>query len=200
MSGKKRPRSESEGDVDDSLIKKDIKSKKDLAKQLLEGREVEKDEAKAVSLLEECVSHGDANAMLTLAKCCALGRGIKRDAKRAYDLIEESARQGNFEATRLWWLALGCFGAVQIDLDGLRLGKYMQKEFDFTLILMVCFVPDLLDGYSRTDCTDQEGYDPYYLTGSYLLLNMFPLQSIKIGRLSCVRHCRMDEHITSMIV
>ena len=59
---------------------------------------MDKDEAKAVSLLEDCVAHGDANAMVMLAKCCALGCGIEHNAERAEALVSDAAKKGNDEA------------------------------------------------------------------------------------------------------
>ena len=44
--------------------------------RLLVGDCVDKDEAKAVSLLEGGVARGDTDAMVMLAKCCALARGM----------------------------------------------------------------------------------------------------------------------------
>ena len=69
-----------------------------MARRLLEGDGVDKDEAKAVSLLENCVAHGDADAMVMLAKCYALGHGIEYNAERAEALVSEAAEKGNHEA------------------------------------------------------------------------------------------------------
>ena len=55
-------------------------------------------EALAVLLFEDCVAHGDADAMVMLAKCCALGRGMERNAERAEALVSEAAEKGNDEA------------------------------------------------------------------------------------------------------
>ena len=69
-----------------------------MAKRLMEGDGVDKDEAKAVSLLEDCVAHGDADAMVMLAKCCALARGMEHNARRAETLVSDAAEKGNDEA------------------------------------------------------------------------------------------------------
>ena len=75
-----------------------MKAKREMAKRLLEGDGVDKDEAKAVSLLEDCVAHGDADAMVMLAKCCALARGMEHNARRAETLVSDAAEKGNDEA------------------------------------------------------------------------------------------------------
>ena len=79
----------------------DIDAKREMARRLLEGDGVDKDEAKAVSLLEDCVAHGDADAMVMLAKCCALGLGMDHNAERAEALVSEAAEKGNHEARLL---------------------------------------------------------------------------------------------------
>ena len=75
-----------------------MEAKREKARRLLEGDGVDKDEAKAVSLLEDCVAHGDADAMVMLAKCCALGRGMEHNAERAEALVSDAAEKGNDEA------------------------------------------------------------------------------------------------------
>ena len=84
--------------LEDSTTQEDMEAKRELARRLLEGDGVDKDEAKAVSLLEDCVAHGDADAMLMLAKCCALARGMEHNAERAEALVSEAAKKGNDEA------------------------------------------------------------------------------------------------------
>ena len=81
--------------------KKRLEAKKEQARRLLEGKDVEKNETKAVKLLEDCVALGDPDSMLTLAKCYAFGKGVKRNAERAEDLITQSAMNGNTEARPL---------------------------------------------------------------------------------------------------
>ena len=66
-----------------------------LTKNLLKGKGVDKNEAEAVSILEDCVALGNTEAMLMLAECCYVGRGIKQDMERAQALISESAKEGD---------------------------------------------------------------------------------------------------------
>ena len=75
-----------------------MEAKREMARRLMEGDGVGKDEAKAVSLLEDCVAHGDADAMVMLAKCCALGCGMEHNAERAEALVSDAAEKGNYEA------------------------------------------------------------------------------------------------------
>ena len=91
-----------------------------MARRLLEGDGVDKDEAKAVSLLEDCVAHGDADAMVMLAKCCALGRGMEHNAERAEALVSEAAEKGNDEARILLQFINSWKGKEHIDLKGFR--------------------------------------------------------------------------------
>lgn len=62
-------------------------------KEFMEGSEMEKNDAKTVSLLEERAALGDADAMYTLAKFYALGNDIESGAKRAEELISECAKK-----------------------------------------------------------------------------------------------------------
>ena len=87
-----------------------------MARRLLEGDGVDKDEAKAVSLLEDCVAHGDADAMVMLAKCCALGRGLEHNAERAEALVSDAAKKGNDEARILLQLINDWKGKQEIKL------------------------------------------------------------------------------------
>ena len=103
----------------EDLAIQDMKAKREMAKRLMEGDGVDKDEAKAVSLLEDCVARGDADAMVMLAKCCALGRGIEHDAKRAEALVSEAAKKGNHEACILLQLINDWKGKESIDLKSL---------------------------------------------------------------------------------
>ena len=95
------------------------KEKREMARRLLEGDGVDKDETKAVSLLEDCVAHGDADAMLVLAKCCALGRDMEHNAERAEALVSEAAEKGNDEARFLLRLINDWKGDERIDLERL---------------------------------------------------------------------------------
>ena len=96
-----------------------MEAKRELAKRLMEGDGVDKDEAKAVSLLEDCVAHGDVDAMVMLAKCCALGRGMEHNAERAEALVSEAAKKRNHEARILLRLINNWKGGKSIDLWGL---------------------------------------------------------------------------------
>ena len=80
----------------DVMAQGDIGANQELVKRLLKGDGVDKDEAKAVSLLEDCVAHGDADAMVMLAKCCALGYGVEHDAERAEALVSDAAMKHVF--------------------------------------------------------------------------------------------------------
>ena len=90
--------------------------KKEVARQLLKGDGVEKEEAKAVSLLEECVALGDTDAMLMLAECCAFGHGIEEDKVCAETLVSQSAKRGNKEAKAMMRLIKKWKGETEIDL------------------------------------------------------------------------------------
>ena len=95
------------------------KEKRELARRLMEGDGVDKNEAKAVSLLEDCVILDDPFAMTVLAKCCALGRGIEHNAERAEALVSEAAEKGNDEARFLLQLVNDWKGKESIDLGSL---------------------------------------------------------------------------------
>ena len=101
-----------------------------MARRLLEGDGVDKDEAKAVSLLEDCVAHGDADAMVMLAKCCALARGMEHNAERAEALVSEAAEKGNYEAYILLQLINDFKGKERIYLKCLQMRflKDLKKE------------------------------------------------------------------------
>ena len=92
------------------------KEKRELARRLLEGDGVDKDEAKAVSLLEDCVAREDTEAMVMLAKCCALGCGMEHNAERAEALVSEAAKKRNDEARILLQLINKWKGKQRIDL------------------------------------------------------------------------------------
>ena len=82
----------------DSATQRDMEAKREMAWRLLKGDGVDKDEAKAVSLLEDCVAHGDADAMVMLATCCAHGSGMEYNAERAEALLSDATMKGNNEA------------------------------------------------------------------------------------------------------
>ena len=93
-----------------------MEANREMARRLLEGDGVHTNEALAVSLLEDCVVHGDADAMVMLAKCCALGRGIEYNAERAEALVSDAAKKGNDEACTLLQLIKDLKGNKSIDL------------------------------------------------------------------------------------
>ena len=102
-----------------SVTQEDMEAKREIARQLLFGDGVGKDETKAVSLLEDCVAHGDADAMMMLAKCCALGRGMEHNAERAEALLSDAAEKGTHEACFLLQFINKWKGGKCIDLRGL---------------------------------------------------------------------------------
>ena len=104
----------------ESAAKGHVEAKKELSRRLMEGELSHKDEAKAVSLLEDCVAHGDADAMMMLAKCCALGRGIEHNGERAEALMSDAAMKGNDEARILMKIINDWKGEESIDLEGLQ--------------------------------------------------------------------------------
>ena len=105
--------------LEESGIQEDMEAKREMARRLLEGDGVDKDEAKAVSLLEDCVAHGDADAMVMLAKCYALGHGMEHNAERAEALVSDAAEKGNDEARFLLRLINNWKRKESIDLWGL---------------------------------------------------------------------------------
>ena len=103
----------------DSATQEDMEAKRVLARRLMEGDGVDKDEAKAVSLLEDCVADGDADAMAMLAKCCAFGYGIEQSAERANELLSEAAKKGNDDAQGMMEIIEEYEGQTTIVFDGL---------------------------------------------------------------------------------
>ena len=104
----------------EQIPQEDTKAKREMAMRLMEGDGVDKDEAKALSLLEDCVAHGDADAMVMLAKCCALAHGIEHDVERAEALVSEAAEKGNHEARILLQLINDWKGEKYVDFKSLR--------------------------------------------------------------------------------
>ena len=93
-----------------------MEANRELARRLLGGDGVDKDKAKAVSLLGDCAARGDADAMVMLAKCCALGCEIEQNAERAEALVSDAAEKGNDEARILLQLINNWKGKQRIDL------------------------------------------------------------------------------------
>ena len=58
-----------------------------------EGREVEKNEKKAIELYEKAANQGNPKAQYKLGKMYEEGRGVKKDAKKAAELYEKAANQ-----------------------------------------------------------------------------------------------------------
>ena len=96
----------------------DMEAKREMARRLLIGDGVDKDQAKAVSILEDCVALGDTDAMVMLAKCCALARGMEHNAERAEALLSDAAEKGNHEALFLMQLINDWKGKERVDLKG----------------------------------------------------------------------------------
>ena len=92
-----------------------MEAKREMARRLLIGDGVDKDQAKAVSILEDCVARGDTDAMVMLAKCCALAHGIEHNAERAETLVSDAAQKGNHEAHILMKLINDWKGQEYID-------------------------------------------------------------------------------------
>ena len=105
--------------VEDPATQEDLEAKRERARRLLFGDGVDKDEAKAVSLLGDCVAYGDADSMVMLARCCTLGHGMEHNAERTEALVSEAAEKGNSEARLLLQLISDCKGEERIDLKGL---------------------------------------------------------------------------------
>ena len=103
-----------------------METKREMAKRLLDGDGVDKDQAKAVSILEDCVALGDTDAMVMLAKCCVIARGVEHNAKRAEALVSDAAEKGNHEARLLMQFINNWKGKERISLKGLR--KYFLNE------------------------------------------------------------------------
>ena len=61
----------------------------ELARRLMDGKGVEKDVARAVSLLEDCMAFFDERGGLFLAECYAIGHGVEQDVERAEAIISE---------------------------------------------------------------------------------------------------------------
>ena len=125
---RKDVRAQSVEELQKSAAKGHKKEKRELARRLMEGDGMDEDEAKAVSLLEDCVDRGDTSAMLTLARYCAFGLGINQNPERAEALVSDAAKKRNDEARILMKLINDWKGKQSIDLDGLK--KYLFKGFN----------------------------------------------------------------------
>ena len=96
MTDRKNTKTQSVAEHDTLQTQKQIEEKKEQARRLLKGG-TQKNKAKAVELLEDCVALGDADSMLTLAKCYVLGCGIEQNTERAEELLSECARSNAFD-------------------------------------------------------------------------------------------------------
>ena len=101
---------------------------------------LKEDEKQAIALLEDCVVHGDAEAMLMLAKCCAFGHGMEHNAYRAESLISDAANKGNDEALCLMKLICDWKGRKVINLSGLSGTRKMV-----TLRKLICLAQSKLE-------------------------------------------------------
>ena len=104
MSQYKTTKTQDAATSEESGTQGDMETKREMARRLLIGDGVDKDQAKAVSILEDCVALGDTDAMVMLAKCCALSRGMEHNAERAEALLSDAAQKGNHEARILMQL------------------------------------------------------------------------------------------------
>ena len=114
-----------------------VVTKKKMAKRLLNGDGVDKDEAKAVSILEDCVALGDPDAMVMLAKCCALARGMEHDAERAEALLSDAAQKGNHEARILMQLINNWNEKESVGLKGLPVFT-QNRQCENSLLCCIC--------------------------------------------------------------
>lgn len=118
MTDRKNTKTQSVAEHETLQTQKQIEEKKEQARRLLKGG-TQKNKAKAVELLEDCVALGDADSMLTLAKCYVLGCGIEQNTERAEDLLSECAMKGNREAMLLMKFNKDWKGQDSIDLERL---------------------------------------------------------------------------------
>ena len=139
MPPRKIARTDGTAKLEESSTQGSVVTKKKMARRLLNGDGVDKDEAKAVSILEDCVALGDTDAMVMLAECCAFARGIEHNAGRAEALLSDAAQKGNEEARILMQLINHWKGKERVDLKGLRkcLLKIVNVEIHFCVASVV---------------------------------------------------------------
>ena len=101
MTDKKDVKAQSVDELEALVGQGDMDAKRELAIRLMEGNGVPQNHPKAVALLEDCVTLGDADAILMLVKCYALKCGVEQNVKRVEALICEAAKKGNREAQSL---------------------------------------------------------------------------------------------------
>ena len=160
----KRARTQTFEEFEASAAQGHMDAKRELAKRLMEGEGVEKNEAKAASLLEECVALGDAEAMLLLAKWCAHGRGMNQSAERAETLITESAKKGNKEAQSLMEILSDCKGKESIFFAGLC---HCLRSASNSGIIFMCLLE-----YRNKNCTVED---------MAVVMNIVPCKSLNMG-------------------
>ena len=119
MTDKEHIKKQTVAELEESSAQGKNEEKKELARRLLEGEGVDKNETKAVSLLEDCITCGDAEAYMMLAECCAFGLGTERNVERAKTLVTEAAKKGNHEGQTLMELLEECKDKDKIYFDGL---------------------------------------------------------------------------------
>ena len=117
MSQNKTTETQNAAILEELMAQGDIEPR-EFAELLLE-REDEEERELAVFLLEDCVAHGDTDAMVMLAKCCALAHGMEHNAERAEALVSEAAEKGNYKARLLMHLINDWKGQKYIALWGL---------------------------------------------------------------------------------
>ncbi len=136
MSQNKTTKTQDAAILEESGAQGDMETKREMARRLLNGDGVDKDEAKAVSILEGCVAHGDTDAMVMLAECCALARGMEHNAGRAEALVSDAAEKGNHEARILMQLINDWKGQKIVDLEGLRKCFLNELKWKNTCLLL----------------------------------------------------------------
>ena len=118
------------------ITKGDLYAMTEFARRHLEGDGMERDEMKAVEVLEDCAHSEIPDAMLMLAKCCALGRGIARDTRRARKLISDAAKRGNEEAGLLMKLFNELRQQHRVDLWSLYHTRSQENVACFHFVLL----------------------------------------------------------------
>lgn len=146
----------------------DLNAKKELARRLMKD-ETENNE-KVVSLLEDCASLGDADAMLILAQCYALGPEREQNRKRIETLLAESSKNGNKEALSLVELMTNLEGQKIVDLSCLC--RLRQHDFHLACLSYTLFHSDHDIGW--------------WFSGESvgLAMNMLGWKSVDLSRLS----------------
>ena len=132
--------------LEDPEIQEFVDETREMAGVWMKGDIQGKDEALAVSLLEDCIDLGDTKAMLMLAKWCALGHGMEHNGERAEALVSDAAKKGNDEARVLLQLINEWKGKERINLGSMPkcLLKGLKEK------IHVCIV---LTGGIKGECT-----------------------------------------------